>query len=125
MKKMKKFVSICLTIAMVCGTMGSTVLANSVTDIGNSVNKIVKAFAYIGYALAISMLAFLGIKYAMSPANEKADVKQASTSYVIGAFLIFCASSVAAVFAKIAAGGSAPTTSLGSTIVNAAIGAAG
>lgn len=124
MKKMKSFVSVFLTIAMVCGAIDSVVFASSVSDISGSVTKIVKAVAYIGYALAIAMLAFLGIKYAMSPANEKADVKQASTSYVIGAFLIFCASSIAAIFAKIAAG-SAPTTSLGGTIIEAAIGAAG
>ena len=124
MRNMKKFVSVFLTIAMICGAMESIVFASSVSAISGSVTKIVKAVAYIGYALAIAMLAFLGIKYAMSPANEKADVKQASTSYVIGAFLIFCASSVAAIFAKIAAG-SAPTTGLGNTIINAAIGAAG
>lgn len=124
MKKMKKFVSIFLTIAMMCGTMGNVVFADSVSDISNSVTKIVKAVAFIGYALAIAMLAFLGIKYAMSPANEKADVKQASTNYVIGAFLIFCASSIAAVFAKIAAG-SDPDTGLGPTIIDAAISAAG
>lgn len=124
MKKMKRFVSAFLTLAMVCGTFESVVLASSVGDISNSVTKIVNAVAYIGYALAIAMLAFLGIKYAMSPANEKADVKQASTSYLIGAFLIFCASSVAAIFAQMAAG-SAPTTSLGDTIIEAAIGAAG
>ena len=124
MKNMKKFVSVFLTIAMVCGVVDSVVFASSVSDISNSVTKIVKAVAYVGYALAIAMLAFLGIKYAMAPANEKADVKQASTNYAIGAFLIFCASSIAALFAKIAAG-SDPTTGLGSTIVNAAVTAAG
>ncbi len=126
MKKMKKFVSVFLTFAMVCGPLGSMVSAtSSVTDISNSVSKIVNAVAYVGYAFAIAMLAFLGIKYAMSPANEKADVKQASTSYVIGVFLIFCASSVAMIFAKIATNGSNPDTGLGQTIINAAKTAAG
>lgn len=43
---------------------------------------------FFGYAMAIGMILYLGIKYMMAPANEKADVKNASIKYVIGAILL-------------------------------------
>ena len=102
MKKINRILSLIMTFSM----MSTIVFANdSVTAIGNSVKSIVNAVSYFGYAIAMAMLAFLGIKYAMSPANEKADVKQGTVNYLIGAFFIICASTVANIVVGIAAGG--------------------
>ncbi len=49
---------------------------------------------FFGYAMAIGMILYLGIKYMMAPANEKADVKNASIKYVVGAILLAGASGI-------------------------------
>lgn len=49
---------------------------------------ILGAIQYIGYAIALGMIIYVGIKYTMSAANEKADLKRASINYVIGAIII-------------------------------------
>ncbi len=42
----------------------------------------------VGAAIAVGMLIYIGMKYVMSSANERADVKQAAVNYVIGAIII-------------------------------------
>ena len=49
---------------------------------------ILGAIQFAGYAIALGMLIYVGIKYVMSSANERADVKQASINYLIGAIII-------------------------------------
>ncbi len=120
MKNFKKFVSLYMTILM----MTNYAYASSVDAIQGSVTKIVNAIAYAGYAVAIAMLGFVGMKYAMSPANEKADVKKGSVNYLIGAFFIICASGVANIVAGVAAGEGGLTTGLAGTIIDAAQSAA-
>lgn len=120
MRIVKKMMSLILTISLLCSMFGNIVYANSVSAIESKVATIVDAVSYFGYAIAVAMFLFVGIKYAMAPANEKADVKQASVSYLIGAFLIFCASGVATVFAEIALGAdkSSNASTLAEKIVN-------
>lgn len=52
------------------------------------VEAILDALLWIGYAIALGMLIYIGIKYTMSAANERADLKKASVNYVIGAIVI-------------------------------------
>ena len=99
---MKKMMSIFLSICFITSNVVYAGGGDSVEAITGSVADIVNAISYFGYAIALAMLAFVGIKYAMAPANEKADVKQGSINYLIGAFLIVCASGVATVFTNIA-----------------------
>lgn len=105
-KKMKKLLSFLLTLSMSCTMFTSIVFAGSDApgEIKEAVLKIVKAVAYFGYVIAFGMLFYLGAKYTLAPANEKADVKQGSINYMIGAFLILCASGVANLISGIAAG---------------------
>ncbi len=120
MRKMKKIASIVLTISLLCSMFGNVVYAtNSVSTIQTKVNTIVDAIAYFGYAVAVAMFLFVGIKYTMAPANEKADVRLWSINYLIGAFLIFCASGVTTIFAEIALGDNKSQTaeSMATTIV--------
>lgn len=94
---MKKIVSVLLTLAMLA-TMASVALANNpvgsfnatlgVGEAENGVRVILGAIQWIGYAFAIGMLIYIGIKYTMSAANEKADLKKGLINYVIGAVLI-------------------------------------
>lgn len=52
------------------------------------VQTILGAIQWIGYAIAIGMLIYIGIKYVGAAANEKAELKKASINYVIGAIII-------------------------------------
>lgn len=97
---MKKFVSIMLTLAMMA-TMASGVLANSIsinTGVSSlptqTAGNILGLIQWIGYAIAIGMLIYIGIKYVMSAANEKADLKKGLINYLIGAIIIFAASTI-------------------------------
>lgn len=49
---------------------------------------------WCGYAIALGMLIYIGIKYTMASANEKADLKGASINYVIGAIVIAGAATI-------------------------------
>ena len=94
MKNMKKVCSLCMTIALVC-TMLMPVFANDILEPSNvtSFNKIIQTILgvvqVIAFAFAIGMLLYLGIKYMMSSANEKADLKKGSINYLIGAIICF------------------------------------
>ena len=57
-------------------------------EVNTMVNDILGVIQWAGYAIAIGMLIYIGIKYMMSSANEKADVKKAAINYAIGAVVI-------------------------------------
>ncbi len=100
MKNMKKIVSFLLTIAMLASMM-SVAFANPIGNINahlpygdGAVRTILGAIQWIGYAFALGMLIYIGIKYTMSAANEKADLKKGLINFVIGAVLIAGASTI-------------------------------
>lgn len=67
-----------------------------VNPVGNAIaSKILGAFQFIGYAIAIGMLIVVGIKYTMASAEDKASLKSSSIKYIVGAILIAGAFSVA------------------------------
>ena len=68
---------------------------NQPTGAGSTVGIIVGTLQWVGYAIAVGMLVFIGIKYVMASANEKADLKQSLVKYVIGAVLIVFATTIA------------------------------
>ena len=99
---MKKIVSVLLTLAMLA-TMFSTVFAlpgdlasvdPKLEQGSGAVSKILGAIQWIGYAFAIGMLIYIGIKYTMSAANEKADLKKGLINFVIGAVIIAGAATI-------------------------------
>ncbi len=81
--------------------------ASSVEQLKGKLPTIINAIAWIGYAISFGMLIFIGIKYMLSAANEKATLKQGAINYVIGGVLIACASLVADIVASVASQGSA------------------
>ncbi len=103
MKTMKKIASVLLTVSILL-TIGSVVFADvDIVAPGNNAfsnmgNKVLGYIQWFGYVIAVGMLLFIGIKYMMSSANEKADLKKGSINYVIGAILVATAATVVGFF---------------------------
>lgn len=122
---MKKYLSFFLTIAMTCMMLEGVVYASgsdSPAKIAAIIPRILNAVAYVGYAVSLGMLIFIGTKYTLSAANEKADLKQGSVSYLIGIVFIFSASAIANIVSLVAMSGTASDAAgLAGTIIDAAI----
>lgn len=104
---MKKTVSILMTLAMLfalvvmpCvyasdfGTINP--VGPSDTSLTATVEKIVGAIRWAGYIVAVVILIYIGIKYIMASASEKADLKGLLIKYVIGAALVVFGTQIAA-----------------------------
>ena len=90
---MKKITSVLMTISLLAA-MGNSVLAMPITKnttLNGVMGIILGIVQAIAFAFATGMLLYIGIKYTMASANEKADLKKGSISYVIGAVIIFAA----------------------------------
>lgn len=72
------------------------------TTIKTILMNIISVISWIGYAVAIGVLIIIGIKYVMSGADEKAEIKGMLPKYLIGIALIVCCSSIAQIVANIA-----------------------
>lgn len=106
---MKKFISLLMTVVMVLGvcTVAFAAPTVSITAPGtqklqNAGNKVLGYVQWFGYAIAVGMLLYIGIKYMMASANEKADLKKGSISYVIGAVVVVAATSLFTILSEIA-----------------------
>lgn len=64
----------------------------TITTFGQNLRGILTA---VGVVVAVLILAVLGIKYMMGSASEKAEYKKTMIPYVVGAILLFGASTVA------------------------------
>ena len=113
MKKQVKILSIALIVLTVLLAISNVVLA---TDIPGKIDTIAKGNAdantdkvvnlgativtimqTVGIVVAVVVLLILGIKYMMGSAEEKAEYKKTLMPYVIGAVLVFAASTIAGV----------------------------
>ena len=109
---MKKFMSAVLTLLVIVTMLQSVVLAanGGITDDAQKIQekaaKVLNVIAWFGYAISLGMLMYVGAKYTMASANEKADVKRGLTAYVFGVFLIGGASLIADIVSSIATNGS-------------------
>ena len=106
MKKAYKLMSIALVAVMLICTLSTTLYAltpenitasstaadNQIQSIGG---KILSAVTTAGIVLSVIMLAVLGVKYMMGSAEEKAEYKKSMMPYLVGAVLIFAASTIA------------------------------
>lgn len=107
---MKKFMRGFMTFLCMIPIIQSVVFATddgAAGEITAIVKGIVNFIAYCGYAIAMGMLAYIGIKYMLSSANDKANMKQGVINYLIGAFLIGGASLVATTIVGLAGGNTA------------------
>lgn len=98
---MKKIISImmslCMVMSMCANVLAKPSLETEVTALDGFLGGILGVVKVIGYTFAVGMLLYVGIKYVMASANEKADLKKGSISYVIGAVIIFGASTLISV----------------------------
>lgn len=67
---------------------------NNITKLGNQLITIIST---VGSVAAVIVLIVLGLKYMMGSAEEKAEYKKTLMPYVIGAALVFAASTIAGV----------------------------
>lgn len=106
-KKMKALVTVVSIIMMVC-MLGTVVFATEggspndikptyegVDGIKTLGGKLMGILSTIGMVIAVLILMILGIKYMMGSAEEKAEYKKTMIPYLIGAILIFGASTIA------------------------------
>ena len=109
MKKLVKIVSI-LMIALMVVTISTSVFATGgytpgqvnpdhqgTDNIQTFGNRLVGILQVIGIIASVAILIVLGIKYMMGSAEEKAEYKKTMIPYIIGAGLVFAASTIATV----------------------------
>ena len=113
MKKIRKKLLIILTILffLIILNVGE-IFAFSVSDLtGTQVsnsdlrglgNSIVTILTTIGSVVSVIVLIILGIKYMTGSVEEKAEYKKTMIPYVIGAALVFAASTIAGIIYGIA-----------------------
>lgn len=113
-KKSVKIISAILLIATVFMFMGNTVFAavsmpnfdttptapggegGKATELANT---ILKTLTWVGIAISVGMLIFLGIKYVTSSPDGKADLKKQLGVYVLGFVLIVGATTIVGILA--------------------------
>lgn len=119
---MKKIIRAYVTIICLNICMQSIVYAgDSYSLIADRIGPILNAIAWVGYVIALGMMLYIGIKYTMAAANEKANLKQGVINYLIGAFLIIGASAIANIISSIATRGSGQDASgMAGQIISAA-----
>lgn len=110
MKKTVKIISILLILLVVATTISSVVFAKvevdkivkgiddasstATSNIQSMGGKIVNIMQVLGVVIAVVVLVVIGIKYMMGSAEEKAEYKKVMIPYVVGAVLIFGATSI-------------------------------
>lgn len=104
---MKKFMSILMVMMLTFTMVGNVFAFGGITGdakqpsgdegrkIVGAIDVVIGTIKWIGYAIAVGMLVYIGIKYVMASANEKADLKNALIKYVAGAIIIVFAVTIA------------------------------
>lgn len=80
---------------------GANVNTSKIDSLGQNIISIV---ATVGSIVSVVVLVVLGIKYMMGSAEEKAEYKKTFIPYIVGAILIFAASTIANVIYQFATG---------------------
>ena len=118
MKKAIKIANIILVISLLMLCFSNTVFAagdlvedlkpdyddpnaGQVTSLGQT---IINWISIAGIVIAVVVLVILGIKYMIGSASEKAEYKKTMIPYLVGAILVFGASSIAQVIINVTSG---------------------
>ncbi|MBQ9314415.1 MAG: TrbC/VirB2 family protein [Clostridia bacterium] len=83
-----------LLIAFISFLFSSSYASDVSTEIQGKGIAIINAILWIGYAIALGMVIFIGIKYMLGAADAKANMKSAVTNWIIGAFIVFMATTI-------------------------------
>ena len=88
------------------GTYDGTItdVGGADATIGKVTSTILEAVRYAGYGISLIMLTFIFIKYMLSGASEKAEVKKNLIPFAIGAIVLFAASSIVSILKAVADG---------------------
>ena len=78
--------------------------ATGTTEIQNFGGNIMGILNVVGVVIAVVVLMVIGIKYMMGSAEEKAEYKKTMIPYIVGAVLIFGATTIANVIFQFAQG---------------------
>lgn len=65
-------------------------LAGTKTATRNILGMILDAVRIIGIGVALIILTYIGIKFMLASPSERANIKQYSMNFVIGAFILIC-----------------------------------
>ena len=100
LSKILVFAVITLMIATICGNVFAATNPSGVsikpTEAFDSFGgKIIGGIQAIGTIVSVGILIVLGIKYMMGSAEEKAEYKKTMIPYLVGAILVFAASTIA------------------------------
>ena len=118
--KIKKIIStlavvLILSMSVVFATGGSS----GTSQLVDKAWDITSALLWVGYAVALGMVVYIGIKYITGAADTKANMKTAIINYLIGALLVFAATTIASIVVGIATSDSDPS-GLADKIINEA-----
>lgn len=108
MKKQIKILTTIIMVVVILATLGNVVLGvsstlnalknpgnvNGVTGVQNLGKQVVGILQVIGIIVAVVVLLILGIKYMMGSTEEKAEYKKVMIPYLVGALLIFAATTI-------------------------------
>lgn len=88
------------------GTYDGTItdVGGADATIGKVTSTILEAVRYAGYGISLIMLTYIFIKYMLSGASEKAEVKKNLIPFAIGAIVLFAASSIVSILKAVADG---------------------
>ena len=102
LSKILVFVVIALMVATICGNVFAATnpegLSSKITNtdaFDSFGGKIIGGIQAIGTIVSVGILVVLGIKYMMGSAEEKAEYKKTMIPYLVGAILVFAASTIA------------------------------
>lgn len=117
MKKVGRFLNLILSCLIVISTFsftfGAGVLENMSPNMNalagseGLANNIIGALRLVGYFIAVGIIVFIGVKYIMASADEKADLKSALPKYFVGAILIIFAVEIIGFVFTVVNGGAA------------------
>lgn len=110
-KKSVKILSAILLAVVLLMSFGNVVFADAIYGIDpspsapaggeNLANSILGALMWIGIAIAVGMLIFLGIKYVTSSPDGKADLKKQLGIYILGFVFIVGATTIVGVIKNV------------------------
>lgn len=115
MKKTVKIINILMIILILFAILSNNIFAavnidnikdnvsmSGETEITNIASYIYSIITTIGIVLSVVVLAILGFKYMLGSAGERAEYKKTMLPYLIGAVLVFSASTIANVIYQLA-----------------------
>lgn len=92
MKKILSKIIIASIILVMC--VPSLVFAGAVGEISQKGTTILNAISWVGYAMSLMMIVIVGVKYILASAEGKASLKKSMISWIIGAFIVFAATTI-------------------------------